>query len=316
MTEDKPEILLVDDVARFPPLARDLERWFRVHHLSGAARGALPPEDVAGRVRALVTTTICGASARLIDSLGALEVVVLVGAHGDTVDPDARARRGIPMRNSPGVTTADCADLVMGLVIAVLRRIPEGDAFVRAGRWLEQPMPRGWRVTGRRLGIVGMGKIGRLVVRRAEGFDMSIAYTGPSPKPDLVHRHVPGLEQLARDSDVLVVTCSSGPSTRGIVDRAVLRALGPDGVLVSIARGVVDEAALLAALEAGEIRGAGLDVFEAEPVVPWELIASRKVVLLPHTGSKTDGSKDELVNRTIGHLLDHFGLSPDAPGAG
>jgi len=316
MTDDRPEILVVDDYSSSFPLAETLERWFRVHRLADAMNGSLPPDDVAKRVRALVTTTNCGASGRLIDALPALELVAVTGGHLDTIDREATARREIPVRGTPGVTTADCADLVMGLIIAVLRRIPEGDAFVRAGRWLEQPMARGWRVNGRRLGIVGMGKIGRILARRAEGFDMSVAYAGPSPKPDLPYKHFAELEELARCSDILAVTCKSGPSTRRIVNRAVLRALGPEGVLVTISRGAVDQAAVMAALDAGEIRGAGLDVFEAEPTVPWDLIASRKVVLLAHTGSKTIESKNELVARAIGNVLDHFGLPRENLDAG
>lgn len=306
-----PEILLVDDYSSAFPLQDLLEPRLCVHRLSEASPRSLPPAPVLRRIRALATTTNKGADATLIEALPSLELIAVAGGHLDRIDHNAASRRQIQVIGTPGVSAKDVADLAFGLIIAVARRIPEGDRFVRSGRWVNEAMGLGRRVNGGRLGIIGLGRIGREVARRAEAFDMTVAYTGPNRKPDVSFEFVRTAAELSRRSDILVVTCRSDDTTRGIVDREVLRALGSSGFLVSIARGAVDEIALVGALRAREIGGAGLDVFDAEPLVPAEFIACNNAVLLAHTGSKTVESKSAMASMVAGTLLRHFGLTSE-----
>jgi lactate dehydrogenase-like 2-hydroxyacid dehydrogenase len=176
----------------------------------------------------------------------------------------------------------------MGLLLAVSRRICVGDRFVRDGKWPQGGAKLGRTVSGKRLGILGLGRVGRAIARRAEGFGMSIAYTDLRPVEGVAYQFHSTLTDLAAASDFLVVSAAGGPGSRGIVNAAVLDALGPDGVLINVARGsVVDEPALVAALEQGRLGGAGLDVFAHEPTVPPALWSMENVVLMPHQASAT-----------------------------
>jgi lactate dehydrogenase-like 2-hydroxyacid dehydrogenase len=203
------------------------------------------------------------------------------------------------------------ADLAMGLLLAVMRRICEGERFLRAGKWLEGPFPPGRELGGKVCGIVGLGAIGRAVAKRVEAFGMSVRYHGPRRKADVAWPFHAGLEDLARVSDCLVVTCPSTPETRGMVNARILEALGPDGFLVNIARGaIVDERALIAALRGKGIAGAGLDVFWDEPRVPVELTGLDNVVLLPHIGSTTREIREGRGNKVLENLRARFAGRP------
>jgi lactate dehydrogenase-like 2-hydroxyacid dehydrogenase len=182
---------------------------------------------------------------------------------------------------------------------------------VRAGQWPQRNLPLARRVWGKRAGILGLGQIGRAIARRAEGFGMTVAYTARGPKEDVPYRFVADLGALARDSDVLFVAASGNPSTRGLVNAQVLADLGPQGLLVNIARGsIVDEPALVAALASGALGGAGLDVFQDEPRVPEALFGLENVVLQPHMGSATAECRLDMGNLVLANLAAHFAGQP------
>ncbi|CCK16709.1 D-3-phosphoglycerate dehydrogenase [Cronobacter universalis NCTC 9529] len=191
--------------------------------------------------------------------------------------------------------TDDVADLAIGLMLATSRRIVAAQKFIEQGGWQQGGFTWTRKVSGARLGIFGMGRIGQAIARRAQAFDMTISYTGRQPHSALPYRFVPGLAQLAQESDFLMLCAPGGDATRGVVNAAVLEALGPQGILINIARGsVVDEAALIAALESGAIAGAGLDVFTDEPNVPASLQQRDNVVITPHMASATRETRREM----------------------
>jgi lactate dehydrogenase-like 2-hydroxyacid dehydrogenase len=226
--------------------------------------------------------------AALLDALPKLRLVVVNGVGLDRIDVAGARARGVLVANVPHVTDACVADMAMGLLIAAWRGIVAGDRFVRAGKWPAGPFPVLHRMSGRRMGILGCGRIGRAIARRAEAFDMTITYHNRRPDPSLPYGWRDSPLALAADADVLVIATPGGAGTRGLVDAAVLRALGPRGVLVNIGRGsVVDEAALIAALRDRTIAAAGLDVFTHEPVVPEAFFGLDNVVLMPHRAGGT-----------------------------
>jgi lactate dehydrogenase-like 2-hydroxyacid dehydrogenase len=255
----------------------------------------LDPAD-AGAVRVAVTSGLWGVRAEHLDRLPNLGAVVNFGVGYDTTDVAEARRRGVVVSNTPGVLTDCVADTTVWLVLDTMRRLSAADRFVRRGEWEAGRVPAlARRVTGARVGILGLGRIGQAVARRLAGFDTDLAYTGRSEKPGVPYRFVPDLVDLAREVDVLVVAAAGGDSSRHLVDRTVLDALGPDGFLVNVARGsVVDEEALVAALEAGRLAGAGLDVFADEPHVPEALLARDDVTLLPHVGSGTVETREAI----------------------
>ena len=199
------------------------------------------------------------------------------------------------------------ADLAMGLIVAVMRRICEADRFVRSGAWAKQLFPAAVEVRGKTLGIVGMGRIGREIAIRAASFGMKICYHGPRRKDDVPHPYYSDLEALARDADCLAVTCALTPATRHLVDARILQALGPEGFLVNVARGaVVDENALVAALANHQLGGAALDVFRDEPHVPPALFTMDNVVLAPHMGTGTREVREGRAEMFLHDVRAHF----------
>jgi lactate dehydrogenase-like 2-hydroxyacid dehydrogenase len=195
----------------------------------------------------------------------------------------------------------------MGGILSALRRLPQADRHVRSGRWLAQPMPLARALRGRRVGILGLGRIGLAIAKRAEPFGMEIGYCNRSPRSDVPYRYLPDAKELAAWADVLVVVTPGGAETRNLVDRAVLDALGPEGTLVNVARGsVVDETALVEALRAGRLGGAALDVFADEPRVPEALLDMDNVVLFPHIGSATAETRRAMAQLTVDNMAAHF----------
>lgn len=245
-----------------------------------------PGERLAG-FQVAVTTAMAGADAALFDALPDLRLVLSNGAGADRLDAVAAKARGIELVPTPDAVTEDTADFAIGLLYALSRRIAEADRFVRSGRWANERMSPSRRVSSRRLGILGLGRIGFEVARRAMALGLSVAYCGPRRKPvDLAY--YPDPVELARAVDTLVLTCPATMATLRIIDTRVLNALGPDGQLINIARGsVVDEPALIAALEGGAIAGAALDVFDGEPTPDPRLFALENVVLTPHVAAVT-----------------------------
>ena len=280
----KPEVLQV--AAIYGPSQAQLEAEYTVHRLWQAPDRDAFVREVARRVEILITTGGAGASRALIEQLPHLRLIACFGVGVDAIDLEAARAHGVAVTNTPDVLTDDVADLAIGLMLAALRGIAAADRYVRAGLWLKAHMPLQTRMSGKRLGIVGMGRIGQAIAKRASAFEMSISWNGPRPK-DLPWRYEPDLLALARSVDVLVAACPGGAATRGLISRAVLEALGP-GTFVNIARGsVVDEAALVDLLVTRKLGGAALDVFADEPRVPEALFALDHVVLQPHQASAT-----------------------------
>jgi lactate dehydrogenase-like 2-hydroxyacid dehydrogenase len=234
-----------------------------------------------------------------------------MGVGYDGVDVAAAKARGVMVTHTPNVLNDDVADLAISLMLCAARQLPAADRFVRSGQWLKGPMPLARKMSGARLGLVGMGRIGQAIAQRAQAFGMQIAYHTRSPKAGVPYAYHADLLSLARDSDFLVLITPGGAGTRHLVNAQVLQALGPKGFLVNVARGsVVDEAALIEALEGGVIGGAALDVFEDEPRVPQRLIDLPQVVLVPHIGSATGQTRQAMADLAFGNLREHFAGRP------
>lgn len=301
----KPEILVLVPV--YAPMLIALEREYKVRKLWTEKDPDRYLKEACGRVRGVVTTGLAGCGREIVDALPRLEIIASFGSPRRSLAFEAAARRGIVVTNTPDSITDTVADLAMGLLLAVMRRICEGDRFVRAGKWPDGPFPPGRELGGKTCGIVGLGTIGREVAKRADAFGMSVCYHGPRRKADVAWPFHADLEAMARASDCLVVTCPSTPETRGMINARIFEALGPDGFLVNVARGaIVDERALISALESRGIAGAGLDVFWDEPSVPAALAALDNVVLLPHIGSTTREIREGRGRKVLENLRARF----------
>ena len=309
MTEPKP-IEVLTAARLWAPMMESLHGAYVVHdrtHQSDAAAFAA----AAPRIRAIAASGESKVPRELIAQLPALEIVSVFGVGYDGVDVAAARERGIAVTHTPNVLNDEVADLAMALVLAVSRRLVEADRYVRSGAWANGPMPLARKVSGARLGIVGLGRIGMAIARRAEAFGMSIAYTSRHARADSPYPYFASAEALAREVDFLVVITPGGAGTRKLIDAKVLAALGKKGYLVNVARGsVVDEQALIVALREGTIAGAGLDVFENEPNVPGELFGFDNVVLTPHIGSATWQTRQAMADLAFGNLQAHFAGRP------
>jgi hydroxypyruvate reductase len=247
------------------------------------------------------------ADAALIDALPSLRVISSFGVGVDRIDLAAAARRGVPVGNTPDVLNDCVADLALGLIIDVARGIGASERYLRRGQWPQGPYPLQRKVSGKRVGIVGLGRIGKAIARRAEAFDLALRYHNRRPAADTTMRYEPSLTELARWADFLVVIVPGGAATQHLINAEVLDALGPEGYLINVARGsVVDEAALVRALTEHRIAGAGLDVFEHEPQVPAALMALDNVVLVPHIGSATVETRAAMAQRVFDNLQSFF----------
>jgi D-3-phosphoglycerate dehydrogenase len=288
-----------------------LQAAYTLHRLWEAPDRAALVAEHAGDIRAIATRGELGASAELIAALPRLELIACYGVGTDAIDLAACRARGIRVSNTPDVLNGDVADLAVGLTLALQRRIPAGDQFVRSGAWANGALPLATRVFGQRIGIAGFGRIGGTIARRLSGFDVELGYFSRNPKADSPHRHFASLSAMADWCEVLIVILPGGEATRGIVDAEVLQALGPKGWLVNVSRGTtVDEGALLQALQTRSIAGAALDVFLNEPRIDPRFAALDNVVLTPHHGSGTEQTRramGELVRR---NLEAHFAGQP------
>lgn len=267
---------------------------------------------IAPQVRGMAVSTLAGTiDAAWIDRLPALEIIASFGVGYDNVDAGAAAARGVVVTNTPGVLDDEVADLTVGLLLATLRRIPQADRFVRDGRWTAGAFPLSPTLRGRRVGILGLGAIGKAVARRIEAFGVPVAYHGRTRQQGVDYPYYDTPVALADACDVIVVVVPGGSGTRHLVDGDVLAALGRDGVLVNVSRGsVVDERALVAALADGTIGGAGLDVFENEPAVPEALLTMPNVVLLPHIGSASRATRAAMGRLVVDNLVAWFDGEP------
>ena len=308
-TDDaRPDVLVLSTLPAWDmePLAEQ----FRLLTLKDAPdRAALIAR--AGAVRAIAGPGHLGADAALMDALPALEIIANYGVGVDGIDLDAARQRGIRVTNTPDVLTGDVADTAIALALAAMREIPRADAHVRGGGWAKGNLPLARRFHGCKLGIVGLGRIGKAIAHRAVAFDCAIGYFNRSPQPDSPYEAFPTVEALAAWSDVLIVTVAGGAGTRAIIDAAVLQALGPRGFLVNVSRGTtVDEPALLDALAAQSIAGAALDVFLNEPHIDERFMALPNVVLFPHHGSATVETRRAMGQLMRDNLTAHFAGQP------
>jgi lactate dehydrogenase-like 2-hydroxyacid dehydrogenase len=299
----KPDILYI---GRFPePTVDELHRRFTVHNWLMQPK---PEEiDVAlrARVRAAAVEVNRGANRALIDSLPQLEIIACFGSGVDLVDLAAARERNIPVTNTPAVFGDECADLAIGLMLASYRQIIYADHYVRSGEWKAKgPISLGRNITGKTMGVVGLGAIGRAIADRAVAFKMRAIYTGPRRKPDAPYEFVPDLIELARRSDVLMVAALGAPETRHLINAQVIDALGPKGTLINVARGfVVDEAAMIKALREGRLGWAALDVFDTPPgEVDPALLALPNVIVQPHHGSATLETRTRIGSHMLANL--------------
>ncbi|WP_343243936.1 2-hydroxyacid dehydrogenase [Streptomyces sp. SID13726] len=258
----------------------------------------------AETVTAAVTTSVSGLDATLMARLPTLGAVINIGVGYDAIDVGYATEHGIVVSNTPDVVTDCVADTAVGLLIDTLRRVPAADRFVRDGLWPRQPQfPPATKVSGRRVGILGLGRIGAAIATRLTAFGCPITYHSRSPVPDVPYTYAESPLALARAVEVLVVAVSGGAGTENLVDRAVIEALGPQGYLINVARGsVVDEQALIDLLSGGGLAGAGLDVYADEPHVPEALRKSDNVVLLPHIGSATTETRTAMLELALRNL--------------
>ena len=280
-----------------PEIQATLEAKYQVHPIFDMADPAL--DAIASDIRAVVTGGHLGAPADVIGRLPNLEMIAINGVGFDKVDLEMARERNVRVSNTPDVLTADVADLAIGLTLSFTRKISEGDQFVRSGAWLNGSLGLGRKFSALRYGILGFGRIGKAIAKRLEGFDVSIAYHDIIGQQNVDYTNYATPQELAQAVDVLIIAAAASSSTINLVDASVLEALGEDGILVNIARGsIVDEPALVEAIQNGRIAGAALDVFDDEPNVPAELIASDRVVLTPHIASGTVDTR-----RAMGELM-------------
>jgi len=305
----KPDIVVAPRL--LDTVTHRLEADFTVHRLWEAPESIAFVALLKDKVRGFASFTGYPIRADLMAALPKLEIIATMSVGLDHIDLAAAKARGIAVTYAPDVLTDCVADIGMTLVLAVARRIVAADRFVRDGRWLKGMFPLATKVSGATMGIVGLGRIGKAVAKRAEGFGMRIVYHGRHRQSDIAYPFYDDLLAMARDSDYLMLTSPGGPATRHLVSAAVIEALGPEGVLINIARGsVVDEPAMVAALVAGKLGGAGLDVYEDEPRVPEALKALDNVVLLPHLASATVATRTIMGQLMIDNLKAHFAGKP------
>lgn len=305
----RPHILVVSKPPPFflEPLKAAFVVHERLHESDPAEFSRVAPliRGIAGGGESVI-------SAALLGQLPSLEMVSIMGVGYDGVDVASALKRNIVVTHTPNVLNDEVADLAIGLMLSVARRIPQADQYVRSGRWgVEGAMPLARKVSGARLGIVGLGRIGQAIADRAAAFGMSIAYTARSAKPGLLYPFYASALALAAEVDFLVVITPGGTGTFHMINADVLKALGPRGYLINVARGsVVDEAALVDALQKGVIAGAGLDVFEKEPHPLSALSKFDNVVLTPHMASATRETRQAMADLAVANLQAHFAGRP------
>ncbi len=304
----KPDLLIIGRPMGY--VAERLDAAFTVREL---------PESDLASVSGVRGVAMAGNHKRfdaaLMDQLPHLEIIANFGVGYDSIDANAAAARKIIVTNTPDVLTEEVADLALGLLLCTVRELPQADRHLRAGKWLSAGYPLTTSLRTRKVGIVGLGRIGKSVARRLAAFDVPIAYHGRTRQEDVAYRYYPSLLKMAEDVDTLVSVAPGGASTHHIINVDVLKALGPDGILINVGRGsVVDEQALVEALRNKVIRSAGLDVFEDEPRVPAELMAMDHVVLLPHVGSGTHHTREGMGQLQVDNLVNWFaGKGPVSP---
>jgi hydroxypyruvate reductase 2 len=295
-----------------PHVMAELEGNYTLHKIFEASdRGAFL-KDCGERIRGIATSNFYGVQAPLIDACPSLGIIASIGVGTDSHDVEYARKRGVRLTNTPDVLNDDVANLAILLLLATTRKLVAYDRFVREGRWAREgdpPLTRG--IAGRQVGIVGFGRIGRVIAEKLAVFGCRIAYHARNERPDAPHRYYADLTEMARDSAALVVIVPGGAATEKLIGARVLDALGPEGILINVARGsVVDEPALVAALQEGRLGGAGLDVFVDEPHVPEALMHMDNVVLQPHQGSATVETRRAMGDLMLANLAAFFAGKP------
>ncbi len=306
----KPELIVTHQ--QLLGTMADLADEFIMHPIWEADDPDQLINDVAENIRGIATSGSKGASADLMDKFPNLEMIGSFGVGYDAIDIAHAKSRGVVVTNTPGVLVEGVAEMGLTLMLATTRRIAEGDRYVRDGRWpVEGDMALGRSLGGKRLGIVGLGDIGSRLAEMAAVFNMEISYYGPNNKPAYSYTYEPDLIKLAANSDYLMVCCKGGEETRNLVNADVIEALGPEGMLINIARGtVVDEMALLSALQTGKLGFAGLDVFEKEPQVPEGFMSLDNVLMVPHIGSASAETRQAMGDLVTKNIRAYFAGEP------
>ncbi|MBC8792389.1 MAG: 2-hydroxyacid dehydrogenase [Tagaea sp. CACIAM 22H2] len=298
---NKPDCIALTTLRALP--------WSRLEAEFNVLVAPTAPAERMAFIKAHPDTRFVAASggwvpAEVFQALPKLEIVSCFGVGYDGVDIAAAKAAKVPVTNTPDVLNDCVADTTMGLVLGAMRKLPQADRFVRDGSWLKGGQALTTSVHHKKMGIAGLGRIGKTIAKRAQGFDMEIAYYGRSKQADVPFKYFADIADMAAWCDVLVVITPGGAATRNMIDSRVLKALGPKGYLVNISRGsVVDEPALIEALKTGAIAGAGLDVFADEPRVPEALLALDNVALAPHVGSATNETRDAMGNLVVDNLI-------------
>ena len=305
----KPDVLMV---GRYPEWEMpEFERDYVVHKLWMATDRADFLRGVGPRIRAIATNGVLGAGAALIDACPKLEIIACFGVGFDAIDLDRARARGVRVANTPGVLTEDVADMAFALILASMRRIVEGDAFVRSGAWKKGGLRLGRSLRGKALGVLGYGRIGQAIARRAPAFGMTVAYCDVAKDSGSPQAYCADPVSLAKASDILIAATAGGASTRNLVNAAVFDALGPEGLFVNVSRGsVVDEPALIAALAERRIGGAALDVFWNEPNIDPRLLEFENVIVQPHHASGTIEARKAMGKLVRDNLAAHFAGRP------
>ncbi len=304
----KPDILMLNPMR--PLVETALAPHVTLHRYWDAPDKDALLKAIGPRIRGILAF-VASVPRDLMERLPALEIVASAAVGYDGVDVKAAAERGVVVTNTPDVLTDEVADLALGLLLATVREIPRAEKHLRDGAWSKSPYPLTATLRGRKVGIVGLGRIGKAIAKRIDGFGVSVSYHGRRQQADVAYPYFASLIEMAKAVDVLIMVTPGGAETRHLIGKEVLEALGPNGIFVNVARGsVVDEQALIQALKNRTILAAGLDVFENEPHVPPELIALENAVLLPHVASASALTRDAMAQLAVDNLLAWLGGHP------
>ena len=301
---DKTDVLLVGP--KKPVIVDGLQATFNLHALVDAADHDALIASLAPRLRAIaVSVSSERVDGALMARLPKLEIVSTFAVGYDHIDSKWASEHGVIVTNTPGVLTEEVADTALGLLLCTVREFPQAERYVRAGKWAQKGYPLSKAtLRNRTVGMVGLGRIGQAIARRLEAMQVPVVYHSRRPAAGVSYRHYPKLIDMARDVDVLRVITPGGAETENLINAEVLAALGPNGILINMARGsVVDEAALIKALQDKTILSAGLDVYAREPEVPAELIAMDHVVLFPHLGSASVATREKMDQLVVDNVL-------------
>jgi lactate dehydrogenase-like 2-hydroxyacid dehydrogenase len=301
---EKTELLMFGPLK--PLIVTGLEQGFTLHKLAEAKDRDAFLSEIAPRVRGIASTlSSTRIDGNFMGRFPRLEILSTFGVGYDHVDVGWAAAHGITVTNTPDVLTEEVADTALGLLLCTVREFPQGERYLRAGKWKDKPYPlTKATLRNRTVGLVGMGRIGQAIARRLDAMQVSVVYHSRRPSTAVSYRHYPNLLDMARAVDVLLVITPGGPETKNLINAEVLEALGPQGILINMARGsVVDEAALIKALQDKTIMTAGLDVYQQEPEVPAELLAMDNIVLFPHLGSATIFTRERMDRLVVDNLV-------------